>query len=132
MIECLHSLCARFRSYIAHALIPIWALLAMATKLSKADMELSKVMTTVLRHEAVNLGLPLRPDGYVPVAELLELQEEELVASADRPGSSAPEEALEEDLPLRVLRMHLSLTIVLVDSMPRALRLGLQGQHPYL
>mmetsp|Transcript_98929 Transcript_98929/g.191038 ORF Transcript_98929/g.191038 Transcript_98929/m.191038 type:complete len:289 (-) Transcript_98929:186-1052(-) len=49
---------------------------AQPTKAStKADTRLSKFMTNALRHDAVKLGLSLRPDGYVPLAELLALKD---------------------------------------------------------
>lgn len=42
-------------------------------KSKKGDTKISKSMTDALRHNAVKLKLSLRPDGYVPVAELLAL-----------------------------------------------------------
>ena len=37
------------------------------------DTRLSKLLSLVLRHKAVELGLPIAPDGYVPLADLLAL-----------------------------------------------------------
>ena len=34
----------------------------------------SKALSQILRHKAVSLGLSLRPDGFVPLAEVLRLQ----------------------------------------------------------
>lgn len=44
-------------------------------KPSKGDVKISKLMTDALRHNAVKLSLSLRPDGYVPVSELLTLSD---------------------------------------------------------
>jgi len=36
------------------------------------DVRISKALTQILRHRAVDLGLTIRPDGYVRIQELLE------------------------------------------------------------
>lgn len=39
-----------------------------------SDIQLSKSLSWVLRHAAPSVGLQLAPDGFVPLAEILELQ----------------------------------------------------------
>eukprot|EP00747_Dinoflagellata_sp_TGD_P168705 gnl/TRDRNA2_/TRDRNA2_195741_c0_seq1.p1 gnl/TRDRNA2_/TRDRNA2_195741_c0~~gnl/TRDRNA2_/TRDRNA2_195741_c0_seq1.p1 ORF type:complete len:299 (+),score=47.59 gnl/TRDRNA2_/TRDRNA2_195741_c0_seq1:62-958(+) len=40
----------------------------------KRLVEISKALTSVLRHRAINLKLDIRPDGFLPVPVVLELQ----------------------------------------------------------
>ena len=44
-------------------------------KFSKNIEKLSRALTAVLRHNAVKLGLKMRPDGDVQVKDLLKLQQ---------------------------------------------------------
>lgn len=37
-------------------------------------VQVSKTLTYILRHGAVELGLSIRPDGFVPLAEVLEVK----------------------------------------------------------
>ena len=38
---------------------------------SGREVGISKTLSWILRHGAVELGLSIRPDGYVPVSEVL-------------------------------------------------------------
>jgi len=48
---------------------------AQSKQAEKNNKKVSMLMTDALRHNAVKLGLSLRPDGYVPVSELLALND---------------------------------------------------------
>jgi len=37
------------------------------------EVTISKCLSWILRHGAVELGLSIRPDGYVPLSEVLEV-----------------------------------------------------------
>ncbi len=37
-------------------------------------MSISKALSYILRHGAVELGLSIRPDGYVPLNEVMEVK----------------------------------------------------------
>ena len=45
-----------------------------SSKGNKRDFEISKYLSTVLRHRAEEMNLPIRHDGYLPVDDLLKLQ----------------------------------------------------------
>eukprot|EP00850_Spirogloea_muscicola_P011846 SM000075S21935 [mRNA] locus=s75:152901:155125:- [translate_table: standard] len=47
---------------------------AAAAASPKAIDALGRTMTAILRHKALDYGLSIRPDGYVPVADILSLQ----------------------------------------------------------
>lgn len=38
------------------------------------EVQISKALSYILRHGAVELGLSIRPDGYVPLLEVMEVK----------------------------------------------------------
>ena len=44
-----------------------------APRASGREVGISKTLSWILRHGAVELGLSIRPDGYVPVSEILQV-----------------------------------------------------------
>jgi 2'-phosphotransferase len=43
------------------------------SKPSQREVSISKCLSYILRHGAVELGLSIRADGYVPLVEVLEV-----------------------------------------------------------